>query len=450
MHFYRYQGASMARTINVGLIGFGTVGTGVVRILKKNAAMIRRRVGAPVALKMIADLDTKRDRGVFVPQGMLTKEAPRLLRDPDIDIIVELIGGIEPARGFILQAISGGKHVVTANKALLCEHGPSIYSAARRSRVDIGFEASVCGGIPIIRAVQEGFSADRIKSFLGIFNGTANYILSRMTDEGADFADVLRDAQKKGYAEADPSLDIDGIDTMHKLCVLIGLAFGRPVNPRRIFTDGISKITPLDIDFARELGYKIKLLAVCRGTGRQVDARVHPTLLPERHMLSRVNGTFNAVFVETEDAGPAMFYGKGAGMMPTASAVVADIISIARNIVKGIANRVPVFDDADNARQSMQILPFRKIVSRYYLRLSAVDKPGVLSKISGILGRNRISIHSVVQKGRQTRGGSVPIFMITHEALEADLQRALSQLDRLSLLRQKTMVIRIEDALPET
>jgi len=438
----------MVQKITVGLIGFGTVGTGVVTILKKNASLIRQRVGVPVELKTIADCDITRGRGIAVPQSMLTTNTAAVLNDPEIDIVVELIGGIEPARSFILQALNNGKHVVTANKALLCEHGSELFHRAAQSHVDLAFEASVCGAIPIIRALQEGFSADRIHSFLGICNGTANYILSRMTEEGAEFDAVLREAQRNGYAEADPSLDIEGIDTKHKLCILLSLAFGQRVNPRHIFTEGISKITPLDIEFARELGYKIKLLAMCRSCGAEVDARVHPTLLPEQHLLSQVNGTLNAIFLETEAAGPAMFYGKGAGMMPTASAVVADIISLSRNIVKGIANRVMVFPNAARAKQTLRIRPFKKIVSRYYLRFAAVDKPGVLSKISGILGRNHISIHSVVQKGRQTRGGAVPIFMLTHEACEANLQKALSQLDRLAIVRHKTMVIRIENSLP--
>lgn len=440
----------MKRKISIGLIGLGTVGTGVVKVLSKNAALIRERVGVPIELKRIADIDITRDRGVALPAGVLTKDTTSVLHDPDIDIIIELIGGIEPARSFILEAIKNRKHVITANKALLCEHGHDLFRAAVRAGVDLAFEASVCGGIPIIRAVQEGFSAERIKGFLGIFNGTANYILSRMTDDGAEFDATLRDAQKRGYAEADPTLDIEGIDTLHKLCVLLGLAFGKRANPQDIYTEGISKITPLDIEFARELGYKIKLLAICRKTGALVDARVHPTLLPEQHLLSQVDGAFNAVFIQTEHAGPAMFYGRGAGMMPTASAVVADVISLARNIVKGITNRVALLPPDTQAQQILRIRPFRNIMSRYYMRFSAVDKPGVLSKISGVLGRNHISIHSVVQKGRQTRGGAVPIFMLTHEARESDMQKALVQLDRLALLRQKTMIIRIEDPFSET
>jgi len=336
---------------------------------------------------------------------------------------------------------------VTANKALLAKCGYEIFSAARRKGVDVAFEASVGGGIPIIRVLQEGLASDRIVSFFGILNGTTNYILSRMTEEQSDFSEVLKAAQSKGYAETDPTFDIEGIDSMHKLAVLISLAFGRRVNYKKIYTEGISSITPLDIEFARELGYKIKLLAICRGTEKEVDARVHPTLIPEEHLLSRVNETFNAIFLQSEDVGPTMFYGRGAGMLPTGSAVVADIMSLARNLAKGIANRVAVLPVGGGAVQQISMKPIRDITTRYYLRFAAVDKPGVLSRIAGILGRNHISIHSVVQKGRRTRGGAVPIFMLTHDAVESNLQRALKQMHRLTLLRQKTVVIRIEDGI---
>ncbi len=435
------------KKISIGLIGFGTVGTGVVKILKKNTGVLRHRLGVPIVLRTIADLDIHSHRGVAVKQDMLTRTAANILDDPEIDIVVELIGGIEPAKSFIMRAIANNKHIVTANKALLSECGSEIFKAAAAKGVDVAFEASVAGGIPIIRAVQEGFSSDRISGFFGILNGTANYILSSMTDEGADFKDILKDAQSKGYAEADPTLDVEGIDTLHKLSVLISLAFGRKVDMRKIYTEGISKITPLDIEFARELGYKIKLLAICRGTQKEVDARVHPTLIPDSHLLSRVTETFNALFLQSEDVGPTMFYGKGAGMMPTGSAVVADILSLSRNLVKGIVNRVPLLTEGNKPLQEIKIKPVKDILTRFYLRFSAVDEPGVLSKISGILGRNHISIHSVVQKGRQTRRGSVPIFMLTHEARELNLQRALKQMDRLAILRQKTMVVRIEDSL---
>lgn len=435
------------RSIKVGLIGLGTVGTGVVRILKKNSAVLRQRLGASVELKRIADLDIKTDRGIALDKDKLTTDANKVITDPEIDIVVELIGGIEPARKFILQAIENGKHVVTANKALLAEHGCEIFRAASEKGVDVAFEASVGGGIPIIRALQEGFSSDRIVGIFGILNGTGNYILSKMTEENGNFEDILKDAQAKGYAEADPTLDVEGIDTVHKLAVLISLAFGSKVDMQKIYTEGITKITPLDIEFSRQLGYKIKLLAICRGTPKQVDARVHPTLIPEGHLLARVNDAFNAVFIQSEDVGPTMFYGKGAGMMPTGSAVVADIMGLSRNIVKGISNRVILCPNAGSPLKEIKIQPVQEILTRYYLRFSAMDTPGVLSKISGILGRKNISIHSVVQQGRRIRGGSVSIFMLTHQAKESNLQQALARIDKLSILRQKTTVIRIEDGL---
>ncbi len=436
------------KTISVGLIGFGTVGTGVAKILEKNAGLLYQRTGAHIELKKIADLDIKRSRGVRLKKGVLTTSADEIVNNPEIDIVVELIGGIEPARRLILKALENGKHVVTANKALLSAHGWEIFSAARLTGVDVAFEASVGGGIPIIRTMQEGFASDRISGFLGILNGTSNYILSRMTDEGADFKAVLKDAQAQGYAEADPTFDVEGIDTAHKLNVLLSLAFGGKADPKKIYTEGISSITPLDIDFARQLGYKIKLLAICSGHGSEIDARVHPSLIPEKHMLAQVGGAFNAIFVQGQDVGPTMFYGRGAGMMPTGSAVVADIVSIARNIVKGVSDRVPLLPYGSKAPKAIRIKPMSDVQTRYYLRFSAVDKPGVLSSISGALGRNHISIHSVVQKGRDTSNTAVSIFMLTHEAKESDLQKAIRQLEKLSMLKGKTMVIRIVEDIP--
>ena len=436
------------QTISIGLIGFGTVGTGVAKILEKNAGLLYQRIGANIELVKIADLDIKSSRGVTLKKGVLTTSADEIVSNPEIDIVVELMGGIEPARRFILKALDNGKHVVTANKALLSAHGWEIFSAARLTGVDVAFEASVGGGIPIIRTMQEGFASDRISGFLGILNGTSNYILSRMTDEGADFKAVLKDAQAQGYAEADPTFDVEGIDTAHKLNVLLSLAFGGKADPKKIYTEGISSITPLDIDFARQLGYKIKLLAICSGCGSQVDARVHPSLIPEKHMLAQVGGAFNAIFVQGQDVGPTMFYGRGAGMMPTGSAVVADIVSIARNIVKGVSDRVPLLPYGSRAPKAIRIKPMSDVQTRYYLRFTAVDKPGVLSAIAGALGRNQISIHSVVQKGRDTSNTAVSIFMLTHEAKESDLQKAIRQLEKLSMLKGKTMVIRIVEDIP--
>lgn len=440
----------MTKKIGVGIIGFGTVGTGVVRILKKNSALIRQRAGVGIDLKAVADIDIKRDRGVDIDPHILTTRAMDVVNHPDIDIVVELIGGTDPARSLVLGAIANGKSVVTANKALLAEHGYEIVEQASRNAVEVAFEASVGGGIPIIRAVRDGFSSDRIVEFFGIVNGTANYILSRMTDEHAAFHAVLKDAQRNGYAEADPSFDIEGIDTLHKLAVLISLAYGKRVDMKKIYTEGISRISPADIEFARELGYRIKLLAICRGTGKEVDARVHPTLIPENHMLSRVNGSFNAVFVQSTDVGSTMFYGRGAGMMPTASAVVADIVDVAGKIPAGVPRMKPVFYQQKDAADEVNVRKFSDVVTRYYLRFSADDRPGVLSHISGILGKHNISIDSVVQRGREVRKGAVPLFMLTHEAKEFDLQKALKEASRLSCLREETMVIRIEDGIVQT
>ena len=433
------------KQIKIGLIGLGTVGTGVVKILKKNSSLIAQRTGCTVKISKIADLDLRRGKNLKFAKGVLTKDAESVVNDPGIDIVVELIGGLEPARTLVLQAIKNGKHVITANKALLSEHGAEIYAAASKKGVDIAFEASVAGGIPIIRSIREGFASDRILNFYGILNGTANYILSRMTDEGADFGDVLKDAQQHGYAESDPTFDIDGTDTLHKLCILIGLGYGINVPAKKIYTEGISKITALDVEYARELGFRIKLLAICRSTGGHLDVRVHPTLVPEKHMLSQVQRTFNAIFLQTADVGPTMFYGRGAGMLPTGSAVVADIMAVARDATHSGSNRVPLPLSSEH-NCTMRLQPIKEIHSRYYLRFSADDQPGVLSRIAGILGRNHISISSVIQKGRTTKhGGTVAIFMLTHEALEADMHKAMHQIRRLAIMRSDTMLIRIAD-----
>jgi homoserine dehydrogenase len=434
------------KRIVLGLIGFGTIGTGVVKLLQKNAALIRRRLGAQLVLKRIADLDITSARDVAVSPSVLTTDAAHVIDDADINIVIELMGGIQPAKKYIMRALKNGKHVVTANKALLAESGADIFRVAAEQGVDVAFEGSVGGGIPIIRAVREGFSANHLLGIFGILNGTSNYILSRMTEQNEHFEKVLKDAQQQGFAEADPTLDIEGIDTAHKLAVLINLAYGRNIKFKNIYTEGISEITPLDIEFARELGYTIKLLAICRGNAEKVDARVHPTLIPERHLLSQVSGTFNAVFLQGDAVGPCMLYGKGAGMMPTASAVVSDIIDLARNIQKGISQRILPATACASPVCDIKVRDISNIQTRYYLRFSAVDKPGVLANIAGILGRNQISIHSVMQRGRRMRGGAVPIFMLTHEARESNLQKALREMNRLTILRGKTMCIRIEDS----
>lgn len=434
------------KKITVGMIGFGTVGTGVLKLLRGNAPVIRERLGASVMVKKIADLDIRRNRGIRVAPALLTTDAKAITDDPSIDLVVELIGGLEPARSLLLRAIANGKQVVTANKALLAAHGMELLKAAHGKGSDIGFEGSVAGGIPIIRAIKEGLVGNRISHILGILNGTANYILTKMTNEGGNFQDILREAQACGYAERDPSLDLEGVDTAHKLAILISLAYGTAATFDRIYTEGISHIEPFDIEFTRELGYKIKLLAIARELNGQIEARVHPTLIPDGHLLSRVDGTYNAVFIHGDAVGPCVFYGKGAGMMPTASAVVSDIIDLSRNLLRGTEQRVPPFSYQQEFIKKIVIKNIREVVTRYYLRFSVLDRPGVLSKISGILGRHGISIHSVIQKGRKTRG-TVSIFLLTHRALEASVRKALDEINRLSVARARTRLIRIEDEL---
>ncbi len=435
------------KEIKVGLIGFGTVGAGVVKILQKNATLIETRLGAKVVLKRIADLDVKTDRGVKVKQGLLTQNAEEVIRDPEIDIVIELIGGIEPAKTYILKAIQNRKHVVTANKALLALHGDEIFKMAELYGVDVNFEASVGGGIPLIRSIKEGLVANRIQSIFGILNGTSNYILTKMTDEGKAFRDVLKEAQEKGYAEADPTYDIEGIDAAHKLSILIRLAFGTPIRFQDIFIGGISEITPLDIQFGKEFGYRIKLLAIAKMDNGKIEARVHPTLIPEEHLLSTVGGVFNAIYIKGDAVGPTLFYGQGAGQMPTGSAVVGDLVELGRNLLIGAeGRRVPLLSYRDSAIQKIALKKMDEVEMPFYMRFSALDRPGVLSKISGILGKNDISISAVIQKGRRVHG-AVPVVMMTHEAREKSVHRALREIERLGVILGKTVFIRVENEL---
>ena len=373
------------KEIKVGLIGFGTVGTGVVTILQKNSKLIERRMGARLVLKRIADIDLETDRGVKLKPGVLTRRAEDVIRDPEIDIIMELIGGAEPAKTFILQAIRNKKHIVTANKALLALHGDEIFREAHRHGVDVNFEASVGGGIPLIRSIKEGLVANRIRSIFGILNGTSNYILSKMTDEGGNFKEVLREAQEKGYAEADPTYDVEGIDAAHKLAILIRLAFGTPLRFKEIFIGGISEITPLDIQFSREFGYRIKLLAIAKMEKGKIEAHVHPTMIPEGHLLSTVDGVFNAIYIKGDAVGPALFYGQGAGQMPTGSAVVSDLVELGRNVLtQSSGQRVPLLSFQEWAIEEIPLKKMDEVEMPFYMRFSALDRPRVLSKISGI------------------------------------------------------------------
>jgi len=435
------------REIKVGLIGFGTVGAGVARILQKNSKLIEKRMGTEVILRRVADIDLKTDRGVKLKPGVLTRSAEELIKDPEIDIVMELIGGIEPAKTYILEAIRNKKHIITANKALLALHGDEIFREAYRFGVDVNFEASVGGGIPLIRSIKEGLVANRIQSIFGILNGTSNYILTKMTNEGKNFKEVLKEAQGKGYAEANPTYDIEGVDAAHKLAILIRLAFGTPIRFEEIFISGISEITPLDIQFGREFGYRIKLLAIAKIDEGKIEARVHPTLIPEEHLLSTVEGVFNAIYIKGDAIGPTLFYGQGAGQMPTGSAVVSDLVELGRNLlIQAKGRRVPLLSFQESAIQRISLKKMEDVVMPFYMRFSALDRPGVLSKISGILGKNDISIASVIQKGRQIRG-AVPVVMMTHEAKEKNVHRALKEIDQLGVILGKTMFLRVENEL---
>jgi homoserine dehydrogenase len=431
----------MKQKINVGLIGLGTVGTGTLRILRQNAELIRHRVGVPIEVSRVAVRDLKRDRGIDIPPGLLTNDPAKIIQDPDIDIVAELIGGYQPAKELILSAIARGKHVVTANKALLAGHGAEIQRAACLAAVNLRFEASVGGGIPVIKALKEALAGNRILSIYGIINGTSNYILSKMTHEGRSFEDVLAEAQRAGYAEADPTFDVGGIDTTHKLAILVNLAFGAYVNVNDIFTEGITAISPLDIDFGKQLGYKVKLLAIAKMHDGQVEARVHPTMVPEEYPIAKIDGVYNAIQIVGDASDDIMLSGRGAGSLPTGSAVVADIIDITRQILLAPSRTLPA--DCAEARGPLKLQPIELIRSIYYFRLVVLDQPGVLAQISGILGKHRISIAQMIQRGRK-EGGSVPLVIMSHTALERDVRHAMLEIKALSCVSEQPVVIRVE------
>ena len=428
--------------IKIALLGLGTVGSGVVKVLESHGAEMQARAGCRLVLRRVADADLTRPReGLDLGRLPLVGDANRVLDDPEVQIVIELVGGLEPARTFILKALASGKHVVTANKALLAHHGAEIFAEARRNRVMLGFEAAVAGGIPLIRAVKEGLPANRILSAFGIVNGTCNYILSKMTDEGRDFTEVLKEAQAKGYAEADPALDIEGLDSAHKLQILASLAFRTTVDLKDIYTEGISGVAGEDVVNAGELGYRIKLLAIAKASDGSLEARVHPTMIPADSPMAAVSGVFNAVFITGDNVGNLMFYGRGAGQLPTASAIWSDTLDIARRVAHGI----PALD-VDLPSVSERPLPLRpmdEIRSAYYLRVMAMDRPGVLAQVAGILGRHDISLVSVLQKGR-AHGEAVPVVMMTHDARERDMRTALAGIDKLPVVASRTTMIRVE------
>ncbi|MBW1990358.1 MAG: homoserine dehydrogenase [Deltaproteobacteria bacterium] len=431
--------------IGVGLLGCGTVGTGVAKILAENREILQSRLGADLYLAAACDKEPAREKEIPLPRGRFFTDAEELLNDPDISVVVELIGGIEPAKTFITQALAAGKSVVTANKALLAHHGGEIAAAAQKGGGDLLFEAAVGGVMPVIKTLRESLAGNRILSMYGILNGTCNYILSKITFEGKTFDQALSEAQAAGYAEADPGLDVDGMDTAHKLAITASLAWGTPVDLDHIYVEGIRRITPLDIRMAGEFGYRVKLLAIAKRRRNSIECRVHPTMVPMDNLLSSVNGAMNAFMIHGDAAGEIVLYGQGAGRMPTGSAVVSDLVDVARNrLCRGAGCRVPILSTTPEQMRRLPVLPISDIVTRYYVRFSAADRPGVLSKLSGILGAHDISISSVHQKGRRATG-PVSIVMLTHEAPESGMQQALEQIAGLDVITDKPMLIRIED-----
>lgn len=429
------------REIRVGLIGFGTVGKGLAQALHDQKERLTKRTGLYFTLATVADLATQalpdQYKGV-----LLTKDAEDIFSDPSIDIVVELIGGMEPAKTFLLRAIESGKHVVTANKALLSVHGKEIFEAAVRKNVEVGFEASVGGGIPVIKALKEGLVANRIDHIKGILNGTANYILSQMTDHGTPFDEVLKKAQELGFAEADPTYDVEGIDTAHKLAILMTLAYGKSVHLDDVSVEGISEIKPIDIEYADTFGYRIKLLAISRNHGDHYEARVHPTMVPKDQMLATINGAFNGIQFQGDTVGDVLLYGQGAGMMPTGSAVAADVVDIGRNIAAQAINRVPALSYLPQYLEKPKITPMHELSCPYYFRITAIDKPGVLSRITGVFGKHQISIQSMIQQGRN-ENESVYIVLRTHLTLEGDVVKAINEIDAMDICTAPTVKIRL-------
>ncbi len=439
----------MGKDISIGLIGFGTIGTGVVKLLQENSELIRKRLGARLVIKKIADIDITTPRPVTVDRKILTTDVREVLEDPEISIVVELVGGYTYAKKIVLDAIRGGKHLVTANKALIATFGNEVFEAADSEKVNIGFEASVGGTIPIIKTLKESLAGNNVDSIFGIMNGTCNYILTRMTREGGDFASVLKEAQALGFAEADPTYDIEGIDTAHKLAICLSLSYGKRVVLDDIYREGIAQTSPLDIEFAGDLGYTIKLLAIAIRRGEVIEARIHPTMIPFDHILASVNGNFNAFHLMGDASDSVFLYGQGAGMMPTASAVVGDLIDIARDITAGIWRRVPLRSYKKEQINDIQLLPMDDVLTNYYFRFSAVDRPGVLSKIAGILGKHDISLSSVIQKENklEAEDRGVPIVVTTYKARERNVRTALEEIDNTleDVVFGKTTWIRIED-----
>jgi len=431
-------------SVKVGLLGLGTVGGGTATVLMKNAEEIARRAGRDIVVSIAATLDLNRAKELGMTDTRITKDAFEVVNDPEVKIVVELIGGYTLALELVLAAIENGKHVVTANKALIATHGNEIFAAAQKQGVMVGYEAAVAGGIPIIKAIREGLAGNSIDWVAGIINGTGNFILTEMRDKGRDFDDVLKEAQQLGYAEADPTFDIEGIDAAHKLTILASIAFGIPLQFDKVMTEGITGVTVLDVAYASELGYRIKHLGIARRTEQGIEMRVHPTFIPERRLIANVDGVMNAVLVQADALGPTLYYGAGAGALPTASAVVADIVDVVRTLSAAPGNRVPYIGFQPDAISDLPLLPMDEVETSYYLRMRARDEPGVLADVTRILGDRQISIEAFIQKEPPEGENEVNIILLTHKVREGSMNQAITELKELDTITDNVNKIRME------
>ena len=434
----------LLRPINVGLLGIGTVGGGTFEVLARNQEEITRRAGRGIVISMVADKDVKRARKLVGKTAKVTDDAFKVVADPDVDIVIELIGGTKIARELVMTAIANGKHVVTANKALLANYGNEIFAAARKHGVIVAFEAAVAGGIPIIKALREGLTANRIEWIAGIINGTSNFILSEMREKGSSFDSVLAEAQRLGYAEADPTFDIEGVDAAHKLTIIAAISFGIPMRFKDAYTEGISKLTAADIRYAEELGYRIKLLGITRRTPKGIELRVHPTLIPARRLIANVEGVMNAILVKGDAVGPTLYYGAGAGAYPTASAVIADLVDVTRMHTADPEHRVPHLAFQPDRMSNVPILPISEVETAYYLRMRVHDQPGVLADITRILAKGSISIDAMVQKEPPKGEAHADIIMLTHLTVEKRINAAIAAIEKLKVVVGKVTRIRME------
>jgi homoserine dehydrogenase len=433
------------KPIKVGLLGLGTVGSGTFNVLKRNQEEIMRRAGRSIEIAMVAVRNVERAKEITKGAVEIVTDGNLVVNNPDIDIVIELIGGSDIAKDLVLKAIANGKHVVTANKALIAKHGNEVFEAAQKKGVMVAFEAAVAGGIPIIKALREGLTANRIQWIAGIINGTTNFILSEMRDKGLDFATVLKEAQALGYAEADPTFDIEGIDAAHKLTIMASIAFGIPTQFDKAYVEGIKKLEATDIEYAEQLGYRIKLLGITKRSDAGIELRVHPTLIPEKRLIANVEGAMNAVLVQGDAVGATLYYGKGAGSEPTASSVIADLVDITRLATADPEHRVPYLAFQPNAMSDLQVLPISEVYTSYYLRMRVADKPGVLADVTKILAEFSISIDAMLQKEPAEGESRTDIIMLTHQTQEKNVDAAIARIEALSSVFGNVTKLRLEE-----